>query len=99
VTPSLVDVASSAARLSKLSVTDDRAKPVSSNLARVRAAEIDTADAAAKAKHAASVYRTYVQLGHKDVADSEQHQRCLIDKPARGYSVSHSVLFQHGVFG
>ena len=35
VTPSLVDVASSAARLDKLSVTGDRAKPASSRLAHV----------------------------------------------------------------
>ena len=40
VNPSLVDVASSAERLSKLSVTGDRAKPVSSTLAHARTAAI-----------------------------------------------------------
>ena len=43
VIPSLVDVVSSAERLSNLSVTEDRAKPVSSTLARVRASAIATA--------------------------------------------------------
>ena len=50
VTPSLVDVASSAERLS-MSVTRDRAKPVSSTLAHARTAAIATADAAADARH------------------------------------------------
>lgn len=66
-----MDVASSAERPSKLSVTGDRAKPVPSNSARVRTAAIDTADAAANTKHAASVRHAYIHLrtvGHKDVA-------------------------------
>ena len=67
-TPSLVDVASSADRLSKLSVTGDRAKPVPSRLAQARTAAIATADAAADARHEASVRRAYVTLGLKDVA-------------------------------
>ena len=67
-TPSLVNVASSAERLSKLSVTGDRAKPVSSTLAHARTAAIATADAVADARHEASVRRAYVALGLKDVA-------------------------------
>ena len=47
VIPSLVDTASSSERLSNLTVTDDRAKPVSSYLARARTCAI--AAAAAKA--------------------------------------------------
>ena len=68
VTPSLVDVASSAEWLSKLSVTGDRPKPVSSTLAHPRAAAIATAAAVADARHEASVRRAYVTLGLKDVA-------------------------------
>ena len=68
VTPSLVDAASSAGRLSKRSVTGDRAKPVSSTLAHTRTGAIATADAAADARHEASVRRAYVTLGLKDVA-------------------------------
>ena len=68
VTPSLVDVESSAERLSKLSVTGDSAKHVSSTLAHARAAAIATADAAADARDDASVRRAYVMLGLKDVA-------------------------------
>ena len=67
-TPSLVDVASSAERLSKLTVTGDRAMPVSSRLAPARTAAIATADAAADARHEASVRRAYVTLGLKEVA-------------------------------
>ena len=68
VTPSLVDVASAAKRLSELSVTGDRAKPVSSRLVHARTAAISTADAAADARHEASVLRAYVTLGLKGVA-------------------------------
>ena len=73
VTPSLVDVASSAERLSKLSVTEDRVKHVSSDLAHARTSAIATADAAAadaaaEARHEASVRRVYVTIGQKDVA-------------------------------
>ena len=67
-TPSLVDVPSSAERLSKLSVTGNRAKPVSSTLAHVCTATIATADAAADARHDASVCRAYVTPGLKDIA-------------------------------
>ena len=68
VTLSLVDVAYSAERLSKRSVTGDSAKPVSSRLAHARTAAIATADAAADARHEASVRRAYVTLGLKEVA-------------------------------
>ena len=67
VTPSLVDVAFSVERLSKLSVTGDRAKPVSSTLAHARAAATATADAAADARYDVSVRRAYVTLGLKDI--------------------------------
>ena len=67
-TPSLVDVASSAESLSKLTVTVDRPKPVSSRLAHARTAAIAAADAAADARHEASVRRAYVTLGLKEVA-------------------------------
>ena len=66
--PSLVDVASSAESLSKLTATENRAKPVSSRLAHARTAAIAAADAAADAKHETSVRRAYVTLGIKDVA-------------------------------
>ena len=65
VTPSLVDVAPSVERLSKLSVTGARAKPASSRLAHVRTAAIATAYA--DARHGASVRRAYVTLDLKDV--------------------------------
>ena len=67
VTPSLVVVASSDERLSKLYVTGDRAKPVSSTLAHVRTAAIATADAAADVRYDASVRRAYVTLGLKGI--------------------------------
>ena len=56
-TPSLVDIASSAERLSKLTVSDDRTKPVSSNLARERTAELATAAALTKSTHDDSIRR------------------------------------------
>ena len=68
VTPSLVDVASFAERLSKRSVTGDHVKPVSSTSAHVRPATTAIADAAADARHEASVRRAYVTLGLKDIA-------------------------------
>lgn len=70
VTPFLVDVASSAARISRRTVTDDCAKPVFSHLAHAHTAAIGTADAAAKARNDASVRHAYVPLGHKAVARS-----------------------------
>ena len=68
VTPSLVDVASSAERPSKLTVTGDRAMPVSSRLVPSRSVAIATADAAADARHEASVRHAYATLGMKEVA-------------------------------
>ena len=68
VTPSLVDVASSAERLSKLSVTEDRTKSVSSTLARTRTSAIAPADDAADSRHQASVRRAYVTIDLKYVA-------------------------------
>ena len=67
VTPSLVDVAFTADRLSKMTVTDDRFKPMSSDLARARTSSIATADAAAEAKYVVSVRRAYVTISRKDV--------------------------------
>ena len=51
-TPSLMDIAFSAERLSKVTVTDDRAKPYSSDLAHARTSTISTAAASATAKAA-----------------------------------------------
>ena len=68
VTPSLVDVASSVERPSKLSVTEDRVKPVSSNLARARTSAIATDDTAAEGRYEASVRRACVTIAQKDVA-------------------------------
>ena len=68
ITPSLVDVASSGERLSKLPVTGDRAKPVSSRLAHARTAAIASAHAAADASYEPSVRRAYVTLGLEYVA-------------------------------
>ena len=68
VIPFLVDVASSAERLSKLSVTEDRTKPVSSTTVRARTSAIATADAAADAGHDAPIRRAHVMLGLNDVA-------------------------------
>ena len=67
VASSLVDVASSAERLCKKSVSGDRAKPVSSTLPHARLAVIATADADANVRHEASVLRAYVTLGLIDV--------------------------------
>ena len=67
VAPSLVDVASSDERLSKTSVSGDRAKPVPSTLPHARPSVIATADAAANSRHEASVLRAYVTLGPIDV--------------------------------
>ena len=66
--PSLVDVASSAERLSKLTVSGDRTMPVPSRLAHARTAAIAAAGAAADARHEASVRRAYVTLCLKEVA-------------------------------
>ena len=68
VTPSLVDVASSAERLSKLTVLGDRTHPVSLDLARSRTSAIATAATSAKATLDDSVKRVYVKLPYKGVA-------------------------------
>ena len=67
VTPSLVDIASAAERLSKLTVPGDRTKPVSSDLARARTAELTTAAKRAKSTLGNSVRSAYVKLTYKDV--------------------------------
>ena len=63
VTTSLVDVSSSAERLSKLIVTDDRGSPVSSYLVLARTSAMATAPATAKATLDDSVKRAYVKIG------------------------------------
>ena len=68
VTPSLVDIASSAERLSKLMVSGDHIKPISLDLARARTAENATAAAIAKATLDDSVRRAYVKLSYKNVS-------------------------------
>ena len=67
VAPSLVDIASSAEHLRKMTVTDDRVKPASSDLACARTSAIETIDAVAEANHAASIRRAYKTISHKDV--------------------------------
>ena len=68
-TSSPVDIASSAERLGKLTVSGDRTKPVPSELAatRERTAELATAEALAKST-LDSVRRVYVKLPYKDVS-------------------------------
>ena len=68
VTPSLVDIASSAERLSKSTATDDRTNPVSSYMARACTSAIATAAATAKATLDNSAKRAYVKLPLKVVA-------------------------------
>ena len=68
VTPSLVDVASSAERLSTLTVSSDNSRPASSDLPRARTSAIAPAAASAKATLDDSVKRAYVKLPHKDAA-------------------------------
>ena len=65
---SLVDIASSAERLSKLTVLGDRNKPVSSDLARARTAELAIAAALAKSTLHDSVRRAYFKLSYKGVS-------------------------------
>ena len=63
----LMDIASSAEHLSKLSVIENRDKPVSSTVARARTPAIATTNAAADGRHEASVRCAYITLGLKDV--------------------------------
>ena len=68
VTPSLVDIASSAERLGKVTVSGDDTKPVCSDLVRARASAIATAVATANSTLDYSVKRAYVKLSHNDEA-------------------------------
>ena len=63
-THSLVDIASSAGRLSKFTVSGDRINPVSSDLARKSTAERPTVAAKAKPTIDDSVRRAYVKLSY-----------------------------------
>ena len=49
-------------------MTEDRVKPVSSNLARARTSAIPTTDAAAEARHEAFVCHAYVTIGQNKAA-------------------------------
>ena len=60
VVPFVVDAVSSAQLLSRLTIADDRAKPVSSNASHARTSAIDAAAAAAAAKHISCVKRLYI---------------------------------------
>ena len=62
---SLVDVGSSAERLNKMTMADDRNKLVSSDLVHACTSAIDTVDATPEAKHVTSVRRAYITIGHK----------------------------------
>ena len=68
VTPSLVDIGSSAERLSTLTASGDCTKPVFSDLARERTAELAIAAALANSTLGDPVRRAYVKLSHKDVS-------------------------------
>ena len=77
VTPSLVGIASSAKLLSKLTVSGDRTKPFSSDLARERTAKLATAGALAKSTLDVSAMRAYVKLSYKDASSI-----CVLPFPA-----------------
>ena len=62
-----MEVASSAELLGRLTITNDRAEPVSSNNAQARSSAIDVAAVAAEAKHISSVKRLYVTTPLKDI--------------------------------
>ena len=68
VTPSLVDIASSVERLSKLTVSGDHTKPISSDLARGRTADLAAAAALAKSTLDDSVRGAYAKLSYKDIS-------------------------------
>ena len=68
VTLSLVDIASSAERLSKLTVSGDRTKHVSSDLARERIAELAAAAVLSKSTLDYSLRRAYVKLSYKVIS-------------------------------
>ena len=68
VTPSLMDIASPAKRLSKLTVSGNHTKPFCSDFARARTSEIVTAAATAKATLDDSVKCAYGKLSYKDVS-------------------------------
>ena len=68
VTPFLVELASFAERLSKLTVSGDRTKPVSCDFSHGRIAELAIAAALSKSTLDDSVRRAYVELSYKDVS-------------------------------
>ena len=66
--PPLVDISSSAERLSKSTVTGDHAKPVCSDFAGARSSAIATASVTGKATLDDSVKRAYVKIALNDAA-------------------------------
>ena len=90
VTPSLVDVAS-AEHLSKMTVSDDRVKPVSSDSARARTSAIDTADAAAEATHVTSVRRAYITISYEYVSRNFRPTIPCISKQGRRRATTQSL--------
>lgn len=65
----MVDITVSTERLGRLSVSDTRAMPVSSNIAHARTAAIHAAAAAAAAaKHHSDIRCAYNHLGLTDIA-------------------------------
>ena len=62
-----VDVASSAELLSRLTTSDDRTKPVLSNVVYAGTSAIDAAATAAEAKHISTVERLYVTTPLKNI--------------------------------
>ena len=63
-----MDVASSTESLSKMTVTEDHVKPVSSELSRARPSAIATADAVTEANHVAYVRCAYVTISRIDMS-------------------------------
>ena len=72
VLPSLTGFSSSGDLLGRLTMSDDHAMPVSSNLAHARASAINSAAAVAAAKHTADVKRAYKHPGSSGLRGKAQ---------------------------
>ena len=99
VTPSLVDVASSAERWSKRSVTEDRDKSVSTTSARASASVMATVDAAADARHQAAARRAYNMMTADSWLDHASNCRPLEEHHcAEIFDVSAWLMTDHPSF-
>ena len=90
-TPSLVDVASSAEHRRKMTVTDDHVKPVPSDLYPARTSAIDTADAAGEVKHVTSVRRACITIRHTVLPRISIQSFSRISKQSRRCTATHSI--------